>query len=156
MYKVIIFIIAIVLAVAVGFGIFFAINKSGDSRITNDEAAKAKEGRYLTIINDTKQIINDVHITVGEGIEIESAYQENPDEKSYSVPILNDYDDYNEFTVTFIDRYEITYQKMVTFPKVTKENKNEKFTIEVKITKDDYVKQKGDWKRKIDRLFNGD
>lgn len=27
---------------------------------------------------------------------------------------------------------------------------------EIKITEDDSVKQKGDWKRKIDKFFNGD
>lgn len=150
MKKVIIIIVAVVLIVAVGFGIFWILsNKSGNSRVTNDDAEKDTKGRYLTIINDTNQIINQVHITVGNGTEIEYAYQENPDEKSFSVKIPDAYDEHNVFTVTLIDRYEMEYQKAVT---VT----TEKGRTEVKITQDDYVKQDGDFKRKIDRFFNGD
>ena len=151
MKKVIIIILAVVLvATVVGLGIFYlSSDKSGNSRVTNDEAEKDTKGRYLTIINDTNQIINQVHITVGDGSEIEHAFQKNPDEKSFSVEIPHDYDEYNVFTVTFIDRYEMKYQKAVT---VTKE----KGRTEVKITQDDYVKQDGDFKRKIDRFFNGD
>lgn len=122
-------------------------NKDGQSRITNDAAEKNTDERYLTIINETEQIINKVYVTVGEGTEIEHAYQNNPDEKSFSIKIPEAYKEDKTFTVTLIDRYDLKYEKIVS-------DVAEKGRTEVKITTDDYVKQRGDWKRKIDRLFN--
>lgn len=143
-------IIAIIGVAIVGIGVFANVtNKDGGSRIPNDKAEKDEKNRYLTIINETNQVINEVHITVGEGTEIEHGYQKNPDENSFSIKIPKEYDEYEAFTVTLIDRYELKYQKEVTDIK-------EKGRTEVKITEDDYVEQDGDFKRKIDRFFNGD
>lgn len=150
MKKIIMTLTVVILAVVVGFGVFnYILNKDGSSRVNNDKAEKDTQGRYLTIINDTKQVINEVHITVGEGTEIEQSYQENPDENSFSIEIPKDYDEYETFTVIFIDRYGLKYQEKVT-------NVKERGRTEVKITEDDYVKQDGDFKRKIDKFFNGD
>ena len=150
MKKIIMTLTVVILAVVVGFGVFnYISNKDGSSRVNNDKAEKDTQGRYLTIINDTKQVINEVHITVGEGTEIEQSYQENPDENSFSIEIPKDYDEYETFTVIFIDRYGLKYQEKVT-------NVKERGRTEVKITEDDYVKQDGDFKRKIDKFFNGD
>ena len=150
MKKIIVILTVVILAVVVGFGVFnYISNKDGSSRVNNDKAEKDTQGRYLTIINDTKQVINEVHITVGEGTEIEQNYQENPDENSFSVEIPKDYDEYETFTVIFIDRYGLKYQEKVT-------NVKERGRTEVKITEDGYVKQDGDFKRKIDKFFNGD
>ncbi len=154
MYRVVIIILAVVLAIAVVLGIIFGINKIHDNWETNNEAEKAPIGRYITIINDTKHIINEVHITVEEGKEIELKNWENPDKTSFPIKIPDEYNKYNEFTVTLIDRYGIKYQKTVPVPQVTVDNK--KPMENAKFTEDDYVKQKGDWKRKIDRFFNGD
>lgn len=146
--KILIFVI--ILAAAAGLGGFYYVsNTDGHSRVTNDAAQADTQGRYLTIINATNQIINEVHITVGEGTEIEHNYQENPDETSFSIPIPESYQEYQTFIVTLIDRYGMKYQKEVA-------NVPEKGRTEVSITEDDYVKQDGDLKRQIDRFFNGD
>lgn len=150
MKKIIVNLTLVILVVVAGFGVFNHItNKDGSSRVGNDNAEKDTQGRYLTIINDTNQVINEVHITVGEGTEIEQSYQKNPDENSFSVEIPKDYDEYETFIVIFIDRYGLKYQEKVT-------NVKERGRTEVKITEDDYVKQDGDLKRKIDKFFNGD
>lgn len=152
MKKVIGIIIALVVAVAVGVLVAVVISnkgKEGDSRITNDKAEKDEKNRYLTIINETDEVINEVHITVGDGTEIEHGYQENPDEDSFSVKIPKQYEEYDEFTITFIDRYEFKYEKTIDDVKDTGRT-------EVVVSEDDYVKQKGDWKKKVDKWFNKD
>lgn len=121
--------------------------KKNDAKITVEEAEKSKDERYLTIINATNQVINEVYVTVGEGTEIKK--KENPNENTILVKISDAYDEYDTFTVTLIDRYGLKYEKSVS--DVKKAGRTE-----VKITEDDSVKQKGDWKRKIDKFFNGD
>lgn len=150
---IIITVISLVLFVIVciiGLGIYNHIsNKDGESRVPNDIAEKDVENRYLTIINDTEQIINEVHIYVGEGTEIAHGYQHNPDEQSFSVQIPNSYDEYNEFIVVLIDRYGLKYEKQV-------DDVSQTGRTEVKIDANDNVKQKGDWKRNLDKWFNND
>ena len=143
--KKIIIIAVVLLLVLTGIGaVHHFTDERGNSRITNDMAESDKQGRYLTIINHTDQIINEVHITVGEGTEIEHGYQENPDEESFSVEIPEEYKEYSTFTVTFVDRYGMKYQKKIT-------DVSERGRTEVEITEED-----GDLTRKIDRFFNGD
>ena len=147
MKKVIAVVIAVILVLIVG--IVIGVFVTNDTRTTNDKAEKDEKNRYLTIINKTGEIINEVHITVGEGTEIEQGYQENPDEDSFSVKIPKDYEEYDSFTITLIDRYELKYETTI-------ENVKGKGRTEVVITKDDYVKQDGDWKKKLDDWFNAD
>lgn len=125
------------------------IKQVNDSRVTNDFAEKDIDGRYLTIINDTDQVINEIVVTVGNGTEIEEMKQSNPDERSFSIKIPEEYSEYNTFMVTLIDRYNMKYEKEV------KEVK-EKGRTEVIINKDNYVKEKGDFFKKINKFFNGD
>lgn len=147
--KIIAFMLLIIFAVA-GLGIYNHItNKDGQSRVSNDIAENDTKGRYLTIINETGQIINEVHIFVGEGTEINQCYQHNPDEKSFSIEIPKAYDKYDKFKVTIIDRYDLKYEKQIT-------DVNKHGRIEVKITEANYIKQSGDWKKKIDKMFNND
>ena len=150
MKKIILILILVILAATAGAeGLRYLSNTDGSSRVTNDKAEADTQGRYLTIINETNQIINEVHITVGEGTEIEHNYQKNPDESSFSIKIPESYEEYTSFTVTLIDRYGIKYQReMIDVDKTGR--------TEVRITEDDYVKQDGDLKRQIDRFFNGD
>lgn len=148
--KKIIIIVVVLLLVLTGIGaVHHFTDERGNSRITNDMAESDKQGRYLTIINHTDQIINEVHITVGEGTEIEHGYQENPDEESFSIEIPEEYKEYSTFTVTFVDRYGMKYQKKIT-------DVSERGRTEVEIMEEDYVEQDGDLTRKIDRFFNGD
>ena len=149
-FPIIIVFILLIACVIAGLGIYNHLtNNDGQSRISNDIAEKDTKSRYLTIINDTDQIINEVHITVGEGTEIEHGYQLNPDEKSFSIKIPDAYNEYDTFKVTIIDRYELKYEKQVA--NVKKEGRTE-----VKITKDDYIKQDGDWWVNVQKWFNGD
>lgn len=143
----IILIILLIIAIPASIFIIKTINK--DSRITNDSAEKDEQNRYLTIINKTEQIINKVTVTIGDGTEIEKMSQTNPDENSFSIKIPEQYDEYKEFTVTLIDRYDMVYQKEIMIEK-------EKGRTEVVIDKDNYVEQKGDIWHKINKFFNGD
>ena len=142
-------IILIVVPIVIVISVIVAFNIKKDSRKTNDAAEKDTDGRYLTIINDTEQIINDVYVTVGNGTEIEKMRQKNPDEKSFSIEIPKDYSEYNTFTVTLIDRYDMKYEKVVNDVKA-------KGRTEVKINKENYVKEKGDFLNGVDKFFNGD
>ena len=122
----------------------------GDN-LSNDQAEKDKNGRYITIINKTNQIINEVHVTVNDGTEINKMYQENIDEKkkSFSIEIPNEYAKYNTFTVILVDRYKTEYKKTINdVPK--------KGRVELIINKDDMVNETNNLKTKIDRFFNGD
>lgn len=152
MKKVIGIIIALVVAIAVGALVTVIIlnkGREGDSRIDNDKAEKDTKNRYLTIINETDEVINEVYITVGDGTEIEHGYQKNPDEDSFSVKIPKQYEEYDKFTITFVDRYGFKYEKTIDGVKDTGRT-------EVVVSEDDYVKQKGDWKKNVDKWFNKD
>ena len=148
MKKVLIISISIIVLIAATILTIVIINKK-DSRISNDAAEKDKNGRYLTIINNTNQIINEVHIKVGNGTEIEEMKQINPDEKSFSMKMPSQYSEYETFTIVLIDRYDMKYQKEVS--EVRKKGRTE-----VEITEENYVKEKGDFFDKIDKFFNGD
>lgn len=116
---------------------------------SNDWAELDKNGRHLTIINETNQVINEVHVTIGNGTEIKAMNKENIDQKSISIKIPKRYKKYDEFTVVIVDRYETQYKKIAKdVPK--------KGRTEVVITKDDVVKETNGFKKKIDRFFNGD
>lgn len=121
----------------------------GNTRVKNDSAEKDRKGRYLTVINNTKQVINEVHINVGAGTEVENGYQKNPDEQSFSIEIPKEYNQYSDFTVILIDRYGMKYEKEIK--DVPAEGRTE-----VEFSESDYVKQDGDFKKKIDKWFNGD
>lgn len=102
--------------------------------------------RSATIINKTDQIINELQILVGEGTEITTS--KNLEEKTMSYEFPEKYDKYTEFTFILIDRYGLKYEK--------KEKINLKGQTEVVITEDDYVEQKGDFWKKVEKAFNGD
>ena len=139
---------SVLLVVAI-IGIIIAVAANQDTRKPNDDAEKDENGRYLTIVNETDQIINEVHITVGDGTEIEDMKQTNPDETSFSIKIPKQYSEYDTFTVTLIDRHDLKYKKEIT-------DVADKGRTEVVITEDDYVEEKGDFWDKINKWFNGD
>ena len=135
--------------VVLGLGIiaYFCFFDKND--LSNDKAEKDKNGRYLTIINETNQVINEVHITVNNGTEIESMSKQDIDKKSFSIEIPKEYSKYNTFNVILVDRYDSEYKKTV-------EEVAQKGRTEVVISKEDIVKESNSWKKKIDRFFNGD
>ena len=100
-------------------------------------------------IKDGVTTVSYTHLDVYKRQEIEHGYQENPDEDSFSVEIPEEYKEYSTFTVIFVDRYGMKYEKKVT-------DVDEQGRTEVEITEEDYVEQDGDLTRKIDRFFNGD
>lgn len=148
MKKTLIIVGSIFLVIAI-VGIIIAANASDSTRKPNDDAEKDENGRYLTIINKTEQTINKVLFTVDNGTEIESMRQTNPDETSFSVEIPNQYSKYDSFTVILIDRYDLKYENTIS-------NVPQTGRTEVTISQDHYVKQKGDWRKKINKFFNGD
>lgn len=148
MKKVIFIIVAIILLLTI-IGIVFVIFTGNNTKTLNDDAEKNENSRYLTIINKTNQIINEVHITVGNGTEIENMKQTNPDETSFSIEIPKQYSEYTTFTVILIDRYELKYVKEIN-------NVSDKGRTEVVVTEEDYVEGEGDFWNKVDKWFNGD
>ncbi len=117
--------------------------------LSNDRAIKDKDGRYLIIVNETKQVINEVRVTIDNGTEVDKMKKEDIDKKSFPIEIPKGYADYNDFTVTLVDRYDTEYQKKVS-------NVPKKGHVEVTITKDDVIKETDSLKNKINRFFNGD
>lgn len=148
MKKVIFIIVAIILLLTI-IGIVFVIFTGNNTKTLNDDAEKNENSRYLTIINKTNQIINEVHITVGNGTEIENMKQTNPDETSFSIEIPKQYSEYTTFTVILVDRYELKYVKEIN-------NVSDKGRTEVVVTEEDYVEGEGDFWNKVDKWFNGD
>lgn len=138
-----------ILSVVIIVGVIISVNANKDTRTLNDYAEKDEKGRYLTIVNETDQIINEVHVTMGDGSEIEKMKQTNPDESSFSIEIPKQYSEYDTFTVTLIDRHDLKYIKEIT-------NVADKGRTEVVISEDDYVKEKGDFWDKVNKWFNGD
>lgn len=151
--------ILFVIMIAIITGIIFANNviSGREKRINekalarekriNEKALTDKKGRYLTIINDTEQVINDVRVTLKSGTEIESLGKKNPEERSFSFKIPIAYNEYDVFIVSLTDVFGLKYEKEVRG--VSKAGRTD-----VVLTEDDYVKRRGDLKRRIDKFFN--
>lgn len=147
-------ILMIVLIVAVLIGGFFGykkifLDKEKNEVISNVEAEKHKDKRYLTIINETEQIINEVHVYFGDGEEADTMKREKLEQESFSIQIPEELLNYDEFKVTLIDRYGYKYEKII-------DNVSETGRTNVKISEKNKVKQKGDFFRKIEQFFNND
>ena len=107
----------------------------------NEKVLTDKEGRYLTINNETEQVIKDVRVTLETGAEIESLGKKNPDEPSFTVEIPKYLKEEDVFIVSFTDEYGMKYEKEVRVPKAGR--------TAVELTEDDHVKRSGDFKRNI-------
>lgn len=105
--------------------------------------SQENEKRFITVINKTKQVINELTITVDGGTEI--VFVENWDEKSESFEIPEEYAEHIDFTVTLVDPYKGVYEKEVTI-------EDEKGRHEVTVKKSDMTEE-GDV---ISRKLNGD
>lgn len=124
-------------------------NKTGDNSVLNTEAEKNKDKRYLTIINETEQIINEVYVYYGDGEEAETMRVHEPDNNSFSIQIPEELSKYDKFKITLIDRYGYKYDK--TVEKVSGNGRTN-----VKISEENKLKQKGDFFRDIEQFFNND
>ena len=125
------------------------IDDEGRTRVSNDEAEKNEEKRYLTIVNKTGKIINEVHVYVGDGTEIKEAYQENPDEKSFSVEIPEQYIEYKKFTVELVTNHDLLYRKVKKKVKATGRT-------EVSVKEENRIEQDGDFFNELEEAMNGD
>lgn len=143
--------ILFVIKIAIITGIIFAnyVISGCGKRTSNEKAQADKKGRYLTIINNTEQTINEVRVTTESGADIESAAAENPDKRSFSVEIPKAYNEYDVFIVSLTDVFGLKYKKEVRG--VSKAGRTD-----VVLTEDDYVERRGDLKRRIDKFFNGE
>lgn len=135
--------------ILVAVGVVIVTNLGSDPPLSNDNAVKDKEGRYITIVNNTNQIINEVHTFVGEGTEIEAMEQKNPDRTSFSIEIPDEYSDYDTFTVVIVDRYGIKYVKEID--DVPDCGRTEVIFSESDCDEDEITLQ-----NRIDKFFNGD
>lgn len=99
--------------------------------------------RFITVVNDTEQVINKLTISIDGGTEIKSV--DNLDKKSIHILIPEEYSEHSKFTVTLVDRYDGVYEKRKTIKKTTGRH-------EVVVTKEDMIEE-GDV---ISRKLNGD
>lgn len=118
-----------------------------DKKIDNGDAIVDEKRRTVTIVNNTNEVINEFHLFVNEGTELMEYQLKNIDEQSFSIEISEKYEKYENFTFIFYDRYGLKYGKESS--KVNKEG-----NTEIVIDKDDEISEKGDFWKKVDRLFN--
>lgn len=108
------------------------------------EEQKEKE-RFVTVINETNNIIEELVILVSEGTVVTK--KSKIDDESTTIKISDAYKDYSIFTITVTDNYGYLYKKEIfDLPK--------QGVTEVKITTDNRVEQKGDGWRRIEEFFN--
>lgn len=112
--------------------------------VSNKTALKDKSNRYITVINNTDQVIDHLYIYTGKGIEVEN--RKNLDNKDISYKIDDAYKKYNKFTVVLVDRYERDYKKTATI--------KSKGTTEVEVKKSDMISK--DAFKNFSALLNGD
>lgn len=146
--KKIFLIIAAVLVLLLVVGIILDADHYAGPAIPNDTAIKGS-GRYLTIVNETGQVLNEVRVMTGEGTEIEAMRQLEPDAASFSIKIPKSYSGHSSFTVLLTDRYDLKYRKTV-------DNVSSTGMTEISISQADYIKEKGDFWDKVEKFFNGD
>lgn len=138
-----------VMVLATGLCGCFGFSGCSHTKVVSNESAeeKKKEERVITVVNATDLVINSITITVGEGTEVYTI--EEPDDASISVILDSAWDDYSDFTVTFMDVYDLMYVKKVSNVPVAGK-------VEARITQDDYVEREGDWYRLLNKKANGD
>lgn len=141
-----------IIAVLVAVIAFLIIPKTRDNSVKNSTAETDKKNRYITVVNDTGAVINELYISLDDGTEVEKTKitdHDKLDQKSISIKIPKEYDEYDTFKVFLIDRYKKRYEKTASDVKL-----NDRTVVSV--TEDDYVEQKGDWLNNIFGFFNGD
>lgn len=145
--KKIVAILSLIIVIGICGFIFVNERESKPTVVDTEKALTDSKNRYIIINNQTNQVINEAYICVENDIQIGDKKDEpNDDDISFYIP--KKYDKYENFKIVLIDRYDLKYEKEVIA--------NIKGKTEVVICEDDYVKQKGDWKKKIDKFFNGD
>ncbi|MDY3023822.1 MAG: hypothetical protein SOS23_00655 [Streptococcus hyovaginalis] len=125
--------------------IIFCFLLIGCSKNNSNESAEKKEekDRFITVVNDTDQILKKIVVKVDNGTEV--AEKEKPKEKSFSIKIPREYEEHTNFIVEVEDRYHAIYKKK----KVIKAKKG-RYEI---VIKDDDIVSEGD---RLSKFLNGD
>lgn len=128
----------------------FCLAFTACDRNSAEKAATARNKNYrsVTVINNlSEKLVKNCKLMTASGIQIAEQEKEtyenivflNFDRKSV-------YKDESNFKIILTDRYGLKYEKLFT----ATENGN----TDVVIEEADYVKQSGDWKRKIEKMLN--
>ena len=148
MGKKILIVLSVVLVVFLLFGGGYFLGKRSNNNSEEDKTADAEkneEHRYLSINNETEEVINLLRIRLEDGTEIFN--RANPDEKSVLVPIDDAYKKYSSFTVELEDNYGRLYRKQQgSIPEIGR--------TAITITKEDRVEQAGDFWKDASDWFN--
>ncbi len=128
----------------------FCLAFAACDRNSAEKAATARNKNYrsVTVINSlSEKLVKNCKLMTASGIQIAEQEKEtyenivflNFDRKSV-------YKDESNFKIILTDRYGLKYEKLFTAA--------EKGNTDVVIEEADYVKQSGDWKRKIEKMLN--
>lgn len=117
--------------------------------INNEEAVVDEENRTITIVNKTNQVINELHVYVGEGTELMEFRMTNLEETSISKKLSKDYDKFEKFSIVLVDRYGLDYGKEDVSVKL-------KGNTEIIIDESNHIEKDGDFYKKIIKWVNGD
>lgn len=144
--KIIIIIGGILIVIGLVFGGYIIGRKTSnnDQGVSVSEAEKDKEHRYLTIVNNTGKVINEITILLEDETPILTI--ENPDEDSKTIQIDDAYSNHKDLVVKMIDNFDRVYKK-------TSET-SLKGRSTITISQEDYVQQEGDWWKNISEWFN--
>lgn len=128
----------------------FCLAFAACDRNSAEKVAKARKKNYrsVTVINSlSEKLVKNCKLMTASGIQI----AEQTEETYENIVFLNFdgasvYKDESNFKIILTDRYGLKYEKLFT----AAENGN----TDVVIEEADYVKQSGDWKRKIEKKLN--
>ncbi|HEM4768872.1 TPA: hypothetical protein U1041_001780 [Streptococcus suis] len=127
------------------FVVFLSLSVGACAKNSNQTAEQNEEnGRYVTVINKTGEVIKDLTILADEGTEVTSETDPySSDTDSISIEIPKDYEEHSDFTIVLTSRhdYEYTVKKTIEDPNGR---------VEVTVKEDDKTKD-GNW---LDKLFN--
>ncbi|MFU2206920.1 hypothetical protein [Streptococcus pluranimalium] len=125
--------------------IIFCFLLIGCSKSNSNESAEKKEhkDRFVTVVNDTDQILKRIVVKIDKGTEIKEI--DRPKKKSISIKIPREYEEHTNFTIEAEDRYHAIYKK-------EKVIKSKKGRYEIVIKEDDIVSEGN----RISKFLNGD
>lgn len=144
--KILIIFGGILLAIGLVFGGFIIGRKTSNNNqgVSVSDAEKDKENRYLTIVNETDKVINEITIMLEDGTEIDSI--NNPDKDSITIQIDDAFSEHKDLVVKMVDNYDRLYMKA--------SETSLKGRSTIAISQEDYVQQEGDWWKNISEWFN--
>lgn len=147
--KVLLFFIAFIILIAL-ITFIILINRYNKQTAIEKDAAKVRlsECRSVTVINKLdEQLIKKISIETLSGIPVSHKDFENAGTIIFrNFDERNAFKDESDFKLILIDRYGLKYEKAFTA--------NTKGNTDVTIEKSDYVKQPGDFTRKIEKTLN--